>query len=226
MRLPHLSRTLRPQYPAAGFCLTHKAEFHVVKALKQILIASPSPDNRYAKRRKELMKKILFWMMVISAVVCFFDLTPSSAADKPKIVFGEERHGIDNDTGPRDVRRVLGGVDGLNYSRENYTALAPSSGESYPQTATSVFYLDETIYLVDRYRIATPGTYTRYYIITDVVGTTVAADASTFIISTTGYHWGTNTISFLDIGSYVYQSITIGPGEWILSHRFSFIVEY
>jgi hypothetical protein len=171
------------------------------------------------------MKKIFFRIMVISAVVCFLGLTPSSAADKPKVVFGEERHGIDNDTGPRDGRRVLGGIDGLNYSRENYTALAPSPGESYPLTADSVFYPGETIYLVDRYHIATPGTFTRYYFITDVVGTTVATTWETFTIYTTGYYYGTNTISFLGVGSYVYQSITLGPGEWIISHPFSFIVE-
>ena len=173
------------------------------------------------------MKKILFRIMVIFAMVCLLGITPSSAADKPKIVFGEERHGIDNEPGPRDVSRALGGIDGLNYCRENYTALAPSSGESYPLKADSVFYPGETIYLVDRYKIATPGTFTRYYIITDVVGTTVAATAITFTISTTGFYWATETISSssLGIGSYVYQSITLGPGEWIMSRPFTFVVE-
>ena len=165
--------------------------------------------------------------MVIFAMVCLLGITPSSAADKQKVVFGEERHGIDNDTGPKNGSRVLGGIDGLNYCLENYTALEPYSGESYPLEAESVFYLDEWIYLVDICYIATPGTFTRYYIITDVVGTTVAATAITFTISTTGFYWATETISSssLGIGSYVYQSITLGPGEWIMSRPFSFIVE-
>ena len=173
------------------------------------------------------MKKVFFRMMVISAVVCLFGITPSNAADKPKVVFGEEKHGIDNQPGPKNVSRVPRGIDGLNYNRENYTALEPTSGESYPLTATSVIYPDETIYLVDRYHIATPGNFTRYYIITDVVGTTVATTWKTFTIDTTGYYYGTNTIdaSYLGIGSYVYQSITLGPGEWIMSRPFTFVVE-
>jgi hypothetical protein len=173
------------------------------------------------------MKKILFRMMVIFAMVCLLGITPSSAADKQKVVFGEEKHGIDNRRGPRKVSRALGGIDGLNYCLENYTALEPYSGESYPLEAESVFYLDEWIYLVDICYIATPGNFTRYYIITDVVGTTVAATAITFTISTTGFYWATETISSssLGIGSYVYQSITLGPGEWIMSRPFTFIVE-
>jgi len=171
------------------------------------------------------MKRLFLGSIVIFTLVCFMGLMPSAAADKPKVVFGEEKHGIDDNAKPRDMRRGVNGIDGLNYSRENYTALEPSAGESYNQSATAIFYPGETIYLVDRYKIATPGSYARYRIITDVVGTTIAASATTFTATSTGFYYATGTISSLDLGSYFYQSIVVGPGEWILSQRFPFIVE-
>jgi len=173
------------------------------------------------------MKRLFLGSIVIFTLVCFMGLMPSAAADKAKVVFGEEKHGIDDNAQARDMRRGVNGIDGLNYSRESYTALAPSAGESYSKSAESVFDIGETIYLVDRYRIATPGSYARYRIITDVVGTTIAASATTFTEASTGFYYSTTTISSadLDFGSYFYQCIVVGPGEWILSQRFPFIVE-
>jgi len=174
------------------------------------------------------MKKIFFRMMFTFAMVCLLGITPSSAADKQKVVFGEKKHGIDNRRGPRKVSRVLRGIDGLSYDVENYTALEPYSGESYPLEAESVFYIDEWIYLVDMCYIGTPGNFTRYYFITDVVGTTVATFWDVYTFSPTGYYWSYMTVnsSDLGVGSYVYQSITLGPGEWIMSRPFTFTVEY
>ena len=96
------------------------------------------------------MKKLFLGLIVTVAMVCLINVVPSTAADKAKFI-GEESHGIDGDAQAQDVRR---GVNGLNYSKENYTALAPSSGESYNESAVSVFYVGETIHLINRYRIA------------------------------------------------------------------------
>ncbi|MCF8142700.1 MAG: hypothetical protein K9N21_02140 [Deltaproteobacteria bacterium] len=171
------------------------------------------------------MKRVLFGLISVLTLVCFSSLVPSNAADNPKIVFGEEKHGLDDNTPARNFGRSAEGTVGLNYSKENYTALAPSAGESYNQSATRIFYPGDTIYFVDRYRIATAGTYTRYYFITDVVGTTLAVYTKTFTIDTPGHYWGTQTATFYELGSYVYSSLTLGPGEWISSQQFSFIVE-
>ncbi len=167
------------------------------------------------------MKRILFGLIVIVTMIWFFTLVPSTAADKAKFI-GDEKHGIDDDTRAQNVRQAL---TGLNYSRENYTAIEPSPGESYNKSATRVFAPNETIYLIDRFYIATVGSYNRYYFITDVVGTLVAVDTQAFTISATGNYWSKNTIIFYAVGSYVYHSVTLGPGEWISSQQFSFIVE-
>lgn len=167
------------------------------------------------------MKRTFFGLIVIVTMVCFFSLVPSTAADKAKFIFGDERHGVDDDTRAPNVRVT----DGLNYSKEVYTALAPSSGDPYNKSATRVFYPNDTIYLYDRYYIGTTGTYTRYYFITDVVGTTVAMSTMTFTINTPGSYWSGKTIVFYALGSYVYHSLTVGPGEWISTQQFSFIVE-
>jgi len=174
-----------------------------------------------------MMKRLFLGSMVVFTLVCFMGLMPSAAADKTKVVFGEEKNGIDDNAQARDMRRGVNGTDGLNYSRESYTALAPSAGESYSKSAESVFNIGETIYLVDRYKIATAGTYARYRFITDAVGTTIAVHPTTFTEATTGFYASTTTISSADLGlgSYFYQCIILGPGEWILSPRFPFIVE-
>lgn len=167
------------------------------------------------------MKKLFFGLIVTVAMVCLINVVPSTAADKAKFI-GEESHGIDGNAQAQDVRR---GVDGLNYSKENYTALAPSSGESYNKSAHNVFNPGETVRLIDRFYIATAGSYTRYYFITDVVGTMILFSGVNFSIGTTGHYWGTKSIVFNAKGSYVYSSLTLGPGEYFSSKQFPFIVE-
>lgn len=167
------------------------------------------------------MNRVIYGVIMVVVMVCFCGLVPSTAADEPKPIFGDERHGVEADTRAPNVR----GTDGLNYSKEVYTAVAPSSGESYNQNATKVFSLYDTIYLTDRFYIATAGTYTRYRFITDVVGTMVAWSAESTTFNTTGHYWSWKTIIFYEVGSYVYHSLTLGPGEWVSSQQFSFIVE-
>lgn len=167
------------------------------------------------------MKRVFFGLIVIVIMVSFFTLVPSAAADKAKFI-GDERHGVDDDTRIPNVRQ---GIDGLNYSKENYTAVAPSLGESYNELATRIFSPNETIYLTDRYHIATPGNYNKYYFITDVVGVTLAWSTQAISASTTGHYWSWKTIAIPVPGSYLYHSIILGPGEWISSQHFPFIVE-
>lgn len=174
------------------------------------------------------MKKVLFGLMVIFTVVCFLGLMPSAAADQPKGVFGEGTEGIDTETPARELHRGTESSGSLSYSKENYTTTAPSSGESYNTRAESVFSLGETIYLIDRWYASHTGTYTRYYIIKDVVGYTVAFSAKSLgSVTSPGNYYGTKTIDSngLGYGSYMYQSVTLGPGGPITSNQFPFTVE-
>ena len=168
------------------------------------------------------MKRTFFGLIVIVIVVCFFSLAPSTAADEPKCVFGDERLGVDDGTRAPNVRTTTGG---LNYVREVYTAIAPSAGETYNKSAENVFSIYETIYLYDRYYVGTPGTYTRYRFIKDVVGCMVTWSAKTYTINAPGYYWSEKTIYFTAVGSYVYHLLTTGPGDWLSSQQFPFIVE-
>jgi len=178
-------------------------------------------DENQNERGRVIMNRVLYGIIVVVVMLCFCGLGPSIAADKPKPIFGEEKHGVDNATRGSNVRTSIGG---LPYYKEAYAAIAPSAGESYNQSAESVFSPSETIYLTDRYYIGITGTYTRYYFIADVVGTIVAWSSKTFTVTAAGYYWGTKTISFATLGSYVYYSLTTGP-EWLTSPRFSFTVE-
>ena len=174
------------------------------------------------------MKKVLFGLMVIFTVVCFLGLMPSAAADKPKVVFGEGTEGIDTEAPAREVHRGTESNGGLSYIKENYTTTAPPSGENYNTRAESVFSYGETIYFVDRYYMSATGSYTRYYFIKDVVGYTVAFSAKSLgSVTSPGNYRGTQTInsSTLGYGSYMYQSVTLGPGGPITSNQFPFTVE-
>jgi len=167
------------------------------------------------------MKKLFFGLIVTVAMVCLINVVPSIATDKAKFV-GEERHGIDDSA---QAQNVIQGVNGLNYSKENYTALAPSSGESYNKSATNIFSPGQTIRLINRYYIATSGSYTRYYFITDVVGTMLLFSGVNLSLGSTGHYWGSKSIIVNARGSYVFSSLTLGPGEFFSSKQFPFIVE-
>lgn len=173
------------------------------------------------------MKRLFLDLIVIFTIVCVVGLVPSFAGDRQDIGFGEERHGVDTDAPAREARRGAKGANGLSSIKEAYTSLPPAAGESYNTRAESVFYAGETIYLVDRYYVPSGGNYTRYYFIKDVVGYTVAWSGKTFSLSSSGAYWGTKTISadFLGVGSYVYQSVTLGPGAPLVSDPFPFVVD-
>jgi hypothetical protein len=172
------------------------------------------------------MKKLFLGLIVIVMMVCLINPVPSTAADIVKSdivkVIGEVTYGPDENAKENNLRRVPGD---LNYSKEAYTTGPPSSGEQYNAYAESIFYPGENIYLIDRYYMGNAGSYTKYFFITDVVGTVVYFGSSNKTSSGFGGKVAQKTITISKTGSYIFYTITLGLDESLTSKRFTFTVE-
>ena len=171
------------------------------------------------------MRKLFLGLIVIVMMVCLINPGLSTAADKVKAI-GEVTYGIDDSAQAQDVRRqnLRQAPGDLNYTREVYTA-DPPSGEAYPSRAASLFWVGDTVYLVDRYYMGNTGSYTKYWFITDMTGTVVYLGATDLYTSTTGFKYLTKAVTFYVSGSFLFHTLTLGPGEYISSYQFPFLVQ-
>ena len=166
------------------------------------------------------MKRTLFGFIVVITIVCFFGIIPSTADDNPDFIFGEETD-VAEDIQTENTERA---ISSNNYAKEIYTSTAPSSGETYNTRATKVFSAGAAIYLTIRYYMASAGSRTIYYFITNAAGTALAGSTSVATVSA-GSRVTYKILTISTAGVYILTPIIIAPGYYVIPSGFPFIVE-
>ena len=91
--------------------------------------------------------------------------------------------------------------------------------------ATKVFSQGDTVYLVTRYYVASPGNTTRYRILSDVSGAIKGMYISSYT-TTTGKKYNTRAVTGLSAGVYYFTTVILSPGNHMISpDGYLFVVE-
>jgi hypothetical protein len=179
------------------------------------------------------MKRTFFGLIIVITMVFFCSLVPSTASENMEVIMGEGIFSEDNIDMPDDLGDDLGkansaprAVSSLNYVKEVYTTTAPSSGETYNESAVRAFSVGTTIYFITRYYMATAGTRQIYHFISNAAGS-VSMPLSLYSSSSvsTGNWVSVISVSGFPAGTYVVTTLILAPGNWMSNPLWTFIVE-